>query len=67
MAKSPMKAFTYSASRQPTSQETISYQLRQDVDHYNGLNPTESPIQLILDFRDDIEEKMVANGLDLPA
>ena len=39
------------------------YHLRIDVDHYNWAHPTEEPIQLILDFTDDVEEQMIANGI----
>lgn len=39
------------------------YQLRQDVDHYNESNPSSPGIQLILDFADDVEERMVSDGI----
>jgi len=39
------------------------YQLRQDVDHYNDTNPETEGLQLILDFTDDVEEKMAADGI----
>lgn len=32
------------------------HQLKIDVDHYNGKNPTTLPIQMIFDFREDLEE-----------
>ena len=32
-------------------------QLSTDVDAYNGFNKTEKPIQMLFDFRDDIEER----------
>jgi hypothetical protein len=32
------------------------HQLRLDVDHYNGTHESDDPIQLILDFTDDVEE-----------
>jgi hypothetical protein len=35
-------------------------QLRVDVDHYNGAHPAEAPLQLVLDFSDDIEEMLIA-------
>ncbi len=31
-------------------------QLKRDMDYYNQQHPSESPIQLVFDFRDDIEE-----------
>lgn len=40
------------------------FQLRVDVDHYNDDHPKEEKIQLVLDFRDDIEEMLVSEGLD---
>ncbi len=40
-----------------------SYQLRLDVDHYNDSHPEEPKIQLILDFTDDVEERIVAEGI----
>ncbi len=33
------------------------FQLKVDVDVYNGLNAEEPPIQLILDFSDDVKER----------
>ena len=41
-----------------------SYQLRLDVDHYNDSRPGEPKIQLVLDFTEDVEEVMVAKGID---
>jgi hypothetical protein len=35
-------------------------QLQIDVEAYNAMNPTEKPIQLILDFTDDVAEKRAA-------
>ena len=32
------------------------YQVKQDVDHYNQYHAGDKPIQMILDFRDDIAE-----------
>lgn len=40
------------------------YALMMKVEHYNGTHPDEEPIQLILQFDDDIAEMKVANGLD---
>ena len=40
------------------------YALIMKVEHYNELHPEEEPIQLILQFEDDINEMKVANGLD---
>lgn len=39
------------------------YQLRVDVDQYNADRPDEEPIQLVLDFTDDVAEQLVANGI----
>lgn len=39
------------------------YQLRQDVDHYNESNPCSRGIQMILDFTDDVEERLVSDGV----
>lgn len=33
-------------------------QLRLDVDHYNNVNEEAAPIQLVLDFTEDVEEKL---------
>lgn len=33
-------------------------QLRTDVDAYNGMNPSEAPVQLVLDFTEDVEENL---------
>jgi hypothetical protein len=35
-------------------------QLQNDVDAYNAMNPGEKPIQLVLDFTDDVAEKRAA-------
>ena len=32
-------------------------QLKIDVDVYNDLNPTKQPIQLVLNFEDDVSER----------
>ena len=40
------------------------HQLRLDVDHYNDLRPDEEPIQLILDFTEDVEELLTAEGVE---
>ena len=37
--------------------------LRLEVDHYNDAHPEEEPIQLLLDFEEDVEEMLVAAGL----
>ena len=39
------------------------WQLQMDRDHYNSEHPAEEPIQLILDFTDDVEEMMFAAGI----
>ena len=39
------------------------HQLRLDVDHYNDTR-NEKPIQLILDFTDDVEEILIMEGVD---
>jgi len=35
-------------------------QLKRDLDYFNTVRPSETPIQLIFDFRDDIEEGQFA-------
>lgn len=40
------------------------YQLRLDVDHYNSAHPNEEAIQLVLYISDDVEELLIANGID---
>lgn len=40
------------------------FQVKQDVDHYNDANPAESPIQMILDFTDDVAEMEAAARQD---
>lgn len=42
-------------------------QLKTDVDVYNGRNPDKEPIQLVLDFTDDVAEIEAADGLDAVA
>lgn len=36
------------------------FQVKQDVDHFNDENPTELPIQIVLDFSDDVAEMEAA-------
>lgn len=36
------------------------FQAKQDVDHYNDAHPNDEPIQLILDFSDDVAEMEAA-------
>jgi hypothetical protein len=43
------------------------FQLRIDVDHFNDAHPNEEKVQLILDFSDDVNEMLVAEGLDKDA
>src|SRR5258708_5399746 len=41
-----------------------AYHLRIDVDHYNSDHPDQPPLPLILDFTDDVEELLIAHGID---
>jgi hypothetical protein len=36
---------------------SLGFQLKIDVDVYNDLNPSEEPIQVILNFEDDVTER----------
>ena len=38
--------------------------LAMKVEHYNDAHRAEEPIQLILDFTDDVEEAKIVRGLD---
>lgn len=40
------------------------HQLRLDVDHYNSVRSDEEPVQLILDFTEDVEEMLIAKGVE---
>ena len=40
------------------------YQLRVDVDHYNEVHQESQPYNLVLDFTDDVAEKMVMLGIE---
>jgi hypothetical protein len=40
------------------------HQLKVDVDHFNYANPDEDPIQLILDFTDDVAEREAMEEVD---
>jgi hypothetical protein len=40
------------------------YALIMKVEHYNEAHPREEPIQLIMDFTDDVEEMKIVNGLN---
>ena len=40
------------------------YALTMKVEHYNDMHPDEEPLQLILDFVDDIAEMKIARGQD---
>ena len=39
------------------------HQLKVDVDHFNEANPNDEPIQLSLNFEDDVLERLVDEGL----
>lgn len=39
------------------------YALVMKVDHYNEAHPTEDPLQIVMDFTDDVAEAKMANGL----
>lgn len=39
------------------------HQLRVDVDHFNAAHPDEKPIQLSLNFEDDVRERLIDEGL----
>lgn len=39
------------------------HQLRLDVDHYNSVRVDEEDIQLVLDFTEDVEEYLIAEGV----
>ena len=43
------------------------WQLKVDIDHYNGVHPKESPIQMVFDFTDDLNELLALEGLDKQA
>jgi hypothetical protein len=40
------------------------HQLRLDVDHYNGAHPEEVQLELVLDFTDDVAERLIAEGIE---
>lgn len=40
------------------------FQIKQDVDHFNEEHPTEEPIQMIIDFTDDVAEMEAAARRD---
>ncbi len=40
------------------------HQLRLDVDHYNDTSLSDKPIQLVLDFTDDVEELLMLEGIE---
>jgi hypothetical protein len=39
------------------------FALAMKVEHYNEAHPNEEPIQIILNFEEDVEEMKIANGL----
>lgn len=39
------------------------HQLRLDVDHWNDANEKEEQLTLVLDFSDDVEEMLIAEGI----
>lgn len=42
------------------------FQVKQDVDHFNDENADEAPIQIVLDFTDDVAEMEAAAQQDRP-
>jgi len=39
------------------------YQLQVDVDHYNDEHSDHGPLQLVMNFEEDVAEMMVAAGI----
>jgi hypothetical protein len=39
------------------------FQIKQDVDHFNEVNPSEIPIPMVLDFTDDVAEMEAAERI----
>lgn len=40
------------------------YQLETDRQHYNSAHPDEEQLRLVLDFSEDVAEKLIADGID---
>ena len=40
------------------------YALAMKVDHYNDEHPNDTPLQIVFDFEEDVEEMKIAQGLD---
>ena len=51
------------SSKERRSIASDCYALLMKVEHYNEAHADEEPIQLILDFEDDVAEMKIADGL----
>lgn len=56
-----------SAQQERRSIMSDCYALVMKIDHYNESHPDEEPIQVVMDFEEDIEELKLANGIDKAA
>jgi hypothetical protein len=52
-----------SIQQERRSIQSDCYALAMKAEHYNEAHPDEEPIQIILNFEDDVEEMKIANGL----
>ncbi|MBA3526148.1 MAG: hypothetical protein H0T82_04425 [Sphingomonas sp.] len=52
-----------SIQQERRSIQSDCYALAMKAEHYNEAHPVEEPIQIILNFEDDVEEMKIANGL----
>jgi len=60
----PRLHVTKSVQQERRSIASDCYALVMKVDHYNEAHPKEEPIQIIMDFEDDVEEMKIANGIE---
>ena len=56
-------------SFQQTRQQmvAIGFHLKMGVDHFNDMHPDQPPIPLLLDMTEDVEEMMIAKGIEKKA
>lgn len=60
---SPRDHVEKSIQQERRSIQSDCYALLMKAEHYNEAHPHEEPIQIVLNFEDDVEEMKIANGL----
>ncbi len=60
----PRKHVEKNVQQERRSIASDCYALAMKVEHYNEAHPTEEPLQVIMNFEEDVEEMKIANGIE---